>query len=583
MRALIAARKLPKADYLVGGVGTELHDLRSDRNVPEFAAQFGQGWNLVKIERIVGELPGIERQPPEFLHPYKSSWFWPRVDSTQLGALRRRFVDEGLRVTVVYSSLRHLDVLPAEADKGNALAWLCRHLKMPLSEVLVAGDTGNDSSMFLLPEVSGIVVENAQPELFEAVVKLPTYVARSVMADGVLEGLQHFGVIPAAPLPRGLPPAARGATDWQATLFRQESLRALTAADRVLLSTAYAQALVALRKNITPLGFSACSLADNTVTGTDANYRSVWARDGCFTVVQTAEMNDPDIRAAQRQTLCTLLDAVSVNGQVPANVRIDDRVPDYSGVGGICSIDSGLWLVIAVYHYVTQSCDATLLTEYAPRLQRVMDWLSAHDSNNDGLLEIPEAGDWTDLFGRSYHVLYDEILWYRANVCFGRLLEYQQDFVRATDYLRWSQQIAGTIKASFWPTTQPETGAVSTFANSQAALGDAQYLVAEITPFAFNWRCDVLGNLLAFLTNVIDADRARTAFRFMWGVGVNHPWPTSIPSSRQATPTGAHITPSTCSTSRIIITTVASGLSSADSGSASFTGSACTTSPATNS
>ena len=72
-----------------------------------------------------------------------------------------------------------------------------------------------------------------------------------------------------------------------------------------------------------------------------------------------------------------------------------------------------------------------------------MDWLSAHDSNTDGLLEIPEAGDWTDLFGRSYHVLYDEVLWYRANVCYGRILEYQQDFERAADYLRWSQFIAG--------------------------------------------------------------------------------------------------------------------------------------------
>jgi hypothetical protein len=39
--------------------------------------------------------------------------------------------------------------------------------------VLVAGDTGNDSSLFLLPRVRGIVVENAQPELIEAVVKLP--------------------------------------------------------------------------------------------------------------------------------------------------------------------------------------------------------------------------------------------------------------------------------------------------------------------------------------------------------------------------------------------------------------------------
>ena len=52
--------------------------------------------------------------------------------------------------------------------------------------------------------------------------------------------------------------------------------------------TAYAKALVALKKNITPLGFSACSLDDNTVTGIDANYRSVWARDGAITVWSTA-------------------------------------------------------------------------------------------------------------------------------------------------------------------------------------------------------------------------------------------------------------------------------------------------------
>ena len=526
MRALIQAGKLPAADYLIGGVGTELHDLREGCSPKEFWAQFGEGWDLALVERIVAETPGIQRQPPEFLHPYKSSWFLPRADAAQIEVLRGRLRDAGLRVVVIYSSLRFLDVLPAAADKGNALAWLCRRLEIPLEEVLVAGDTANDNGMFLLPGVSGIVVENAQPELFEAVVKLPAYVSRSVMADGVLEGLAHFGVIPSAPPQRGF--AGRPeAGEWQATLFRQESLKALTAEERALIAAGYERALDALRRNITPMGFSACSLADNTVTGTDANYRSVWARDGCFTVVQTAEMDDPDIREAQRRTLRTLLDAVSVNGQVPANVRIDDGVPDYSGVGGICSIDSGLWLVIAVYHYVTQTRDLSLLHEYAPRLQRVMDWLSAHDSNNDALLEVPEAGDWTDLFGRSYHVLYDEILWYRANVCFGRLLEYQENFPRAADYLRWSQQIAGKIKTTFWPTTTPQPGAASSFADSQAALGDAQYLLAEITPFAFNWRCDVLGNLLAFLTNVIDADRARTAFRFMWGVGVNAPWPVA--------------------------------------------------------
>jgi sucrose-6F-phosphate phosphohydrolase len=529
IRAIIVPRRLPEPDYIIGGVGTQLHEVHGDGEVPEFGAEFGEGWNLAKVEAIVSATPGVERQPPQFLHPYKSSWYWHRVDRAAVDALRQRLAAAGLQVNVIYSSLRDLDVLPSRASKGHALTWLCRRLNIPLEHVLVAGDTGNDSSMFLLPGVKGIVVENAQPELFEAVVKLPAFVAHKVHADGVLQGLQHFGVIPVAPLPQPLPPGGRPPAAWQGMLFGSESLRSLCANDRDLIVTGYAQAMIALRKNITPMGFSACSLNDNTVTGTDANYRSVWARDGCFTVVQTIEMTEPDIREAQRATLRTLLEAVTPTGQVPANVRIADGAPEYAGVGGICSIDSGLWLIIAVYHYVTHTGDMALLNEYSARLQRIMDWLSAHDSNNDGLIEVPEAGDWTDLFGRSYHVLYDEVLWYRANVCFGRLLEYQQDFERAADYLRWSQHIAGKINASFWPTTivAPGAPAHDAFANRQSSLGDAQYLLAEITPFGFNWRCDVLGNVLAFLTNVIDVDRARTAFRFMWGVGVNSPWPVA--------------------------------------------------------
>lgn len=525
--SLCQNRRLPMPDYIIGGVGTELYNCREQRSVPEFAAQFGEGWDLPKIEAIMSAEPGVERQPPEFLHPYKSSWYLHRADRKKIDELRRDFATAGLDVIVVYSSLRDLDVLPRHAEKGNALAWLCRRLEIPLRQVLVAGDTGNDSGMFLLPEVQGIVVENAQPELFEAVVKLPVFVSRQVMADGVLEGLKHFRVIPTVPPPTAVPPEKRDRAAWQGMLFGPEAFRTLRPEDRELIETAYAKALIALHKNITPIGFSACSLTDNTVTGTDANYRSVWARDGCFTVIQTIEMDDPVLREAQLQTLRTLLGAIAPNGQVPANVRIDDLKPEYVGVGGICSIDSGLWLIMAVYHYVTQTRDMSLLTDYAEPLQRCMDWLSAHDSNNDGLIEVPEAGDWTDLFGRSYQVLYDEVLWYRANVCYGRLLEYRQDFDRAAGYLRGSQHIAGKIKASFWPTTAADPNAVPTFADRQASLGDAQYLIAEITPFAFNWRCDVLGNILAFLTNVIDVERARTAFRFMWGVGVNDPFPVA--------------------------------------------------------
>ncbi|MFN8011879.1 MAG: HAD-IIB family hydrolase [Holophagaceae bacterium] len=525
---LLATDLLPWPEYIIGGVGTQIYDGIHKRPFSAFNHEFRKGWDLELVERLVSDFRGVVRQPPEFLHPYKSSWYLPHASAETLAALEQKLAKAGLEVSVVYSSDRDLDVLPRASHKGGALQWLCGTLGLPLEAVLVAGDSGNDSSMFLLPGVRGIVVENAQTELVEAVVHLPTFSATRLMADGVLEGLKHFGVIPDTPALETRDPAGADMDPTLRMLFDEAALGSLTSSERDLIIEGYEMALVALRKNITPLGFSACSTADNETTGTDANYRSVWARDGAITIVSTSDLAAPVLREAQKATLRTLFDNLSPNGLVPTLVRLDDGRPEYSGVGGICSVDSGLWAVIAFYHYVRATGDLALLETYADRLQRVMDRLAALDNNNDGLIEIPEAGDWTDLFGRSYHVLYDEVLWFRATVNYARLLEYLKRFDAAAEYLRRSREIRGRILTDFWPSTQPrDGGGTHAFTEQQFSLGDARYLLAEITPFQFNWRCDVFGNILAFLSNVLDQERARIAFKFMWGVGVNEPYPVA--------------------------------------------------------
>jgi sucrose-6-phosphatase len=529
-QALIRAGELPTPDFIIGGVGTQIFDARAGHFLEAFDEALTPGWDLETVKALVSALPGVHAQPAEFQTRFKSSWFLPDATDAQLQTIGQLLAVAGLQVCVVYSSNRDLDIIPARANKGGALAWLCGHLGIDTRDVLVAGDTGNDSSMFRLPGVRGIIVSNARPELFTDTVDIPVFTASLVLADGVLEGLRHYSVITRAPSAEetGIP-RERMSPRFR-LLFTGTQLGSLSEEEKKLLHTAYEKALVALRKNITPLGFSACSLADNAVTGTDINYRSVWARDGSITVIYTLDLDDPDIRAAQKTTLHTLLTAVTPSGQIPANVRIDTGEPDYGGVGNICSIDSGLWLIIAVYNYVNKTGDHDFLHQHAARLQLAMNWLSAHDSNNDGLLEIPEAGDWTDLFGRSYNILYDEVLWYRTNVCFGRLQEFLGQFDRAADYLRWAQKIRARVLDTFWPTTRPSdpnAPAANRFADRQFGLGDTQYLLAEITPFSFNWRCDVYGNVLAYLMHVLDIDRARTAFRFMWGVGVNTPWPVA--------------------------------------------------------
>jgi sucrose-6F-phosphate phosphohydrolase len=530
MQRLVTSGQLPVPDYFIGGLGTQIFDCKAGRFLEEYDQLLDLGWDLARVETVAKSFPAIRRQPDEFQSRHKSSWFLENAKSEQLNELKRQLAAADVAVNVIYSSQRDLDILPREATKGAALQRLCGKLSIPLEAVLVAGDTGNDSSMFRLPGVRGVIVDNAQPELFEATVDLPIYTARQVLADGLLDGLKHFGVIAELPLAKitGIP--AHKMEAGFRLLFSGTQLGSPNEDDRRLIRDGYEHALIALRKNITPLGFSACSLDDNPVTGTDANYRSVWARDGSITLINTLDLDDEDIRVTQRLTLETLLGAVSPTGQIPANVNIETREPDYGGIGNICSIDSGLWVIIACYNYIIKTGDLGFLRAHAGRLQVAMNWLSAHDSNNDALLEIPEAGDWTDLFGRSYNVLYDEVLWFRANVCFGRLLELQGDFEHAAHYLRWSQQIRSRVLDTFWPSTRaPDSRqpVANRFADRQFGLGDAQYLLAEITPFSFSWRCDVYGNVLAYLMNLLDVERARTAFRFMWGVGVNTPWPVA--------------------------------------------------------
>lgn len=308
-------------------------------------------------------------------------------------------------------------------------------------------------------------------------------------------------------------------------LFNPSEYRELSGEEQALLHQGYHKAIEAVRRNITPLGFSACSLEDNSVSGTDANYRSVWARDGAKTVVWTLDLDDEDIRDCQRNTLHTIISHQSPAGHIPAHVSLDTNLPEYGGVGGITAIDSALWIIIAMYRHASHTGDWSLIEEFAHPLQRAMDWLSAHDANNDGLLEIPEAGDWTDLFARSYYVLYDEVLWYRTLTSYSGILRHLGEHERAEDYGNWAQHVRTTIVRSFWPSTRMEfpDGHGPRFSDVQFGMGDSRYLVAQISPFDFSWRCDVYANLLAYLMGVVDQSRAEMTFRFLWGCGVNEP------------------------------------------------------------
>lgn len=523
---LIDKKVLPEPDYIISGVGTHIYNYKKKYVEKEFNDVLEDGWDLKIIEEIIQKLDHpISEQHSKFQHSYKRSYFFHNANEQLIESIAQEFLDANMDVNVVYSGDKFLDILPKWANKGNALQWLLRKLNLKSNQVLVAGDSGNDSAMFDLNDVSGIVVANAHEELYKYTKHKKVYHTEKEKGDGIIEGLIYYKILPEE--------AIKDINiDHSEEFFIKKELDNIALEDDdekiALIQEGYLKAVEALKKNITPLGFSACSIKDNVAHGTDENYYSVWARDGAITVIGSLSLiHDKEIHDCQRKTLETLLEHISRNGQIPSNVRIKDNIPDYSGVGGICSIDSGIWVVIAFYEYVNVTKDFKFLRKYIADIKETMRWLGAHDSNNDALLEIPEAGDWTDLFGRSYNILYDEILWYRANVCFGRMMEMLGNHEEAGEYIRWSQVIKKEIVTNFWPSTQQQLFSSVSFAEKQFTLGDTSYLIAQTTPFDFSWRCDILGNVLAYLHGTIDSEKAHQTFKFMLGVGVNDPFPVA--------------------------------------------------------
>lgn len=193
---------LPEPDAVICQVGTEIY-------LPPFTEQSApmDAWRT----RLLGQysrrqallflqgIAGLAMQPDEYNTELKTSCYLDQCAEPDKTAevIRNRVRPHGDRYQVVWSSGRDLDILPAASGKGKAIRFLVEHAGLDSERVVVAGDTGNDASMFLEFD-KGVVVANAKSELLELARDLGdsrVYCARQPCAAGVEEGLAHYGVL----------------------------------------------------------------------------------------------------------------------------------------------------------------------------------------------------------------------------------------------------------------------------------------------------------------------------------------------------------------------------------------------------
>jgi mannosylfructose-6-phosphate phosphatase len=190
IRQSIAETDLPEPDAVICGVGTEIYAGDADAPLPGWPQIVPKHWDATAINAVCATFCELELQPDEFQSRYKISFYAYDLDEACLARLRQALDAAGQKASVVYSSNRDLDILPARTHKGAAAGFLVDHWMIDRRCVIVAGDSGNDATMFH-EGFRGIIVGNAKPEL-RAVSGPRIYHAADSYAAGVVEGLDHW-------------------------------------------------------------------------------------------------------------------------------------------------------------------------------------------------------------------------------------------------------------------------------------------------------------------------------------------------------------------------------------------------------
>lgn len=178
---------IPTPHYIISDVGASVLHGETLEPVQPLQNQISNRWQetLDDIKDIEG-LDIWERQPVP--QERRMSYFVTpeTVPHDKIEELSTR------KCNVIYSNAIYLDILPNNTHKGATLKALIEHLGIPQENVMVAGDTINDLSMYETG-FNGVVLNNSEPLLKEKTENFNNvYFSKHNGTDGILEALTHF-------------------------------------------------------------------------------------------------------------------------------------------------------------------------------------------------------------------------------------------------------------------------------------------------------------------------------------------------------------------------------------------------------
>jgi len=214
----IAEYALPQPAFAVTDVGSKIYrdGPGSWEELPGWEEQLAADWHgrtHGQLEQALRPIEALTLQEEAQQSRFKLSYYLDlAVDKDQiLQRMQAALAELGVAASLIWSvddlqQIGLIDVLPENATKLHGLRFVQHQLGFADSEVLFAGDSGNDLPVLVSP-VRSVLVANAREELKNLAVQLAQrnghaetlYLAQPAgfslggnYAAGVLQGIRHF-------------------------------------------------------------------------------------------------------------------------------------------------------------------------------------------------------------------------------------------------------------------------------------------------------------------------------------------------------------------------------------------------------
>jgi len=208
--------RLPVPDFAIADVGSTIYQIQNSQwqrwqHWDEAIVGDWVGCSAQQLHDLLHDIPDLQLQEPEKQNRFKLSYYLPLSSNHErrMAAIASVFQAHGIRANLIWSideqtDIGLLDILPAAANKLEAICFLMRQNGFALNEVVFAGDSGNDLDVLLSP-VQSVLVANANSEVRNKVLREAVHQANNVYlahgglfemngnySAGIIEGLVHF-------------------------------------------------------------------------------------------------------------------------------------------------------------------------------------------------------------------------------------------------------------------------------------------------------------------------------------------------------------------------------------------------------